>query len=144
MKKPSGSKYAPLFTPAVARVYRGMLVEVPLQLCAMSNAPSLEAIRDTLAFAYEGSKQIHVADKASCEALGRMEIEQVGATDRLDIRSEEHTSELQSLMRISYAVFCLKKKNKIKNTNTKSTPTTYEHKREYNQRNRTSDTQHKT
>src|SRR3546814_1336364 len=31
-----------------------------------------------------------------------------------DLRSEEHTSELQSLMRISYAVFCLKKK---KNTN---------------------------
>src|SRR3546814_3923350 len=29
-------------------------------------------------------------------------------------RSEEHTSELQSLMRISYAVFCLKKKNKLK------------------------------
>src|SRR3546814_1076824 len=28
-----------------------------------------------------------------------------------DMRSEEHTSELQSLMRISYAVFCLKKKN---------------------------------
>src|SRR3546814_2961468 len=31
---------------------------------------------------------------------------------RLAKRSEEHTSELQSLMRISYAVFCLKKKNK--------------------------------
>src|SRR3546814_1253720 len=31
-----------------------------------------------------------------------------------DRRSEEHTSELQSLMRISYAVFCLKKKNKHK------------------------------
>src|SRR3546814_8078884 len=31
---------------------------------------------------------------------------------RPDGRSEEHTSELQSLMRISYAVFCLKKKNK--------------------------------
>src|SRR3546814_9514752 len=31
------------------------------------------------------------------------------------IRSEEHTSELQSLMRISYAVFCLKKKKKIIN-----------------------------
>src|SRR3546814_6016443 len=30
------------------------------------------------------------------------------------LRSEEHTSELQSLMRISYAVFCLKKKNKTK------------------------------
>src|SRR3546814_1523889 len=34
-------------------------------------------------------------------------------------RSEEHTSELQSLMRISYAVFCLKKKNTNKNTQTK-------------------------
>src|SRR3546814_1393483 len=32
------------------------------------------------------------------------------------IRSEEHTSELQSLMRISYAVFCLKKKTKRQNT----------------------------
>src|SRR3546814_6786153 len=33
------------------------------------------------------------------------------------VRSEEHTSELQSLMRISYAVFCLKKKNIITNRN---------------------------
>src|SRR3546814_3294153 len=32
-------------------------------------------------------------------------------------RSEEHTSELQSLMRISYAVFCLKKKNKTQTFN---------------------------
>src|SRR3546814_2592311 len=44
-------------------------------------------------------------------------------TDNLTVavvsdRSEEHTSELQSLMRISYAVFCLKKKTKqIKNSN---------------------------
>src|SRR3546814_8137335 len=33
-------------------------------------------------------------------------------------RSEEHTSELQSLMRISYAVFCLKKKTHTQHTNT--------------------------
>src|SRR3546814_3097026 len=33
-------------------------------------------------------------------------------------KSEEHTSELQSLMRISYAVFCLKKKNKTTHKNT--------------------------
>src|SRR3546814_3434387 len=33
----------------------------------------------------------------------------------VEARSEEHTSELQSLMRISYAVFCLKKKNKHSN-----------------------------
>src|SRR3546814_8609604 len=35
------------------------------------------------------------------------------------LRSEEHTSELQSLMRISYAVFCLKKKNKPSKTHNK-------------------------
>src|SRR3546814_3156057 len=35
----------------------------------------------------------------------------VDSTQRIIRRSEEHTSELQSLMRISYAVFCLKKKN---------------------------------
>src|SRR3546814_3939897 len=37
------------------------------------------------------------------------------STDQ-DARSEEHTSELQQLMRISYAVFCLKKKNKHKSS----------------------------
>src|SRR3546814_2036344 len=36
----------------------------------------------------------------------------------IDVRSEEHTSELQSLMRISYAVFCLKKKKIQSDTNT--------------------------
>src|SRR3546814_4265163 len=35
-----------------------------------------------------------------------------GLVKTIDDRSEEHTSELQSLMRISYAVFCLNKKNK--------------------------------
>src|SRR3546814_1522193 len=38
----------------------------------------------------------------------------LGGGDPERARSEEHTSELQSLMRISYAVFCLKKKNKNK------------------------------
>src|SRR3546814_18174317 len=42
-------------------------------------------------------------------ARGRRRTPDDGTRDR---RSEEHTSELQSLMRISYAVFCLKKKKK--------------------------------
>src|SRR3546814_10371435 len=40
-------------------------------------------------------------------------------------RSEEHTSELQSLMRISYAVFCLKKKKKLTQLKDIKTKTTY-------------------
>src|SRR3546814_3698952 len=42
----------------------------------------------------------------------RRELAAVRQSGRPPPRSEEHTSELQSLMRISYAVFCLKKKNK--------------------------------
>src|SRR3546814_4284781 len=47
--------------------------------------------------------------------VGRLLVPVAGKSDetflRSVLRSEEHTSELQSLMRISYAVFCLKKKN---------------------------------
>src|SRR3546814_8040093 len=46
-------------------------------------------------------------------------------TPRSNQRSEEHTSELQSLMRISYAVFCLKKK-KTYTTKHIQTPTQYQ------------------
>src|SRR3546814_4287180 len=52
-----------------------------------------------------------VADRRRCD-LKRALVARLGDS-RMDhfMRSEEHTSELQSLMRISYAVFCLKKKN---------------------------------
>src|SRR3546814_3594356 len=55
------------------------------------------------------------ARKASIDLLGRLLAEpEIEAP-----RSEEHTSELQSLMRISYAVFCLKKKKKANTTEAK-------------------------
>src|SRR3546814_2727127 len=48
----------------------------------------------------------------------RLEEHGAAGADMVEIRSEEHTSELQSLMRISYAVFCLKKKKRqTKSTN---------------------------
>src|SRR3546814_8696105 len=57
-----------------------------------------------------GDDQIGARDGFACDAHD-VDANAPGAR-RLDERSEEHTSELQSLMRISYAVFCLKKKNK--------------------------------
>src|SRR3546814_3978477 len=54
-------------------------------------------------------RQIHRA-RLALELRDRVELA-ADLEDRREIRSEEHTSELQSLMRISYAVFCLKKKN---------------------------------
>src|SRR3546814_3379837 len=53
--------------------------------------------------------------KRSGAAEGREPAGRSPKRGRLRERSEEHTSELQSLMRISYAVFCLKKKNTLKN-----------------------------
>src|SRR3546814_6573200 len=49
---------------------------------------------------------------AGLEHRGKRGLDQVGLVP--EMRSEEHTSELQSLMRISYAVFCLKKKKNTK------------------------------
>src|SRR3546814_9769862 len=55
------------------------------------------------------------AAEAILEALGLPYRRMLLCAGDMGFRSEEHTSELQSLMRISYAVFCLKKK-KIKHT----------------------------
>src|SRR3546814_4232289 len=51
-----------------------------------------------------------VANLASTSAAG-IRLPALAESTPICTRSEEHTSELQSLMRISYAVFCLKKKN---------------------------------
>src|SRR3546814_7488484 len=54
----------------------------------------------------------------------------IGLVNLFHVRSEEHTSELQSLMRISYAVFCLqKKKNHISRDHTSNTRMLDAHKR---------------
>src|SRR3546814_9219563 len=58
-------------------------------------------------------------DETNCRTAGRRDADRAAVVIAVDsqsvsvmaeMRSEEHTSELQSLMRISYAVFCLKKK----------------------------------
>src|SRR3546814_5709593 len=52
-----------------------------------------------------------VAENMSCDPSAKLFDDKNHGFGRMKARSEEHTSELQSLMRISYAVFCLKKKN---------------------------------
>src|SRR3546814_7669862 len=57
------------------------------------------------------------AVEIACSRCHRFDIRREHPQKIERLRSEEHTSELQSLMRISYAVFCLKKKN-LKNNST--------------------------
>src|SRR3546814_3831246 len=64
------------------------------------NLADLEAVAATIDSPAIALQRTDVADPEAVQALADL------------ARSEEHTSELQSLMRISYAVFCLKKKNR--------------------------------
>src|SRR3546814_972713 len=67
-------------------------------------------LRDQAALAKAALVDSRAELKAERVALARFEADQRLRSQNLIQRSEEHTSELQSLMRISYAVFCLKKK----------------------------------
>src|SRR3546814_5093976 len=61
-------------------------------------------------------KRLAISDRARREALATDQFVAGVEEEHVKVlvnRSEEHTSELQSLMRISYAVFCLKKKKEI-------------------------------
>src|SRR3546814_10025153 len=60
----------------------------------------------------EYMEAVGVLDKDSDEIYRYMNFDQIEDFKEIADRSEEHTSELQSLMRISYAVFCLKKNTK--------------------------------
>src|SRR3546814_7431503 len=71
---------------------------------------SFEHIRSSATAVDENGVQRILIEFRARNGFGGMNIGKAVA------RSEEHTSELQSLMRISYAVFCLKKKKKKSNT----------------------------
>src|SRR3546814_3214874 len=70
--------------------------------------------------AYAEAGRIANEEAAACRAIGTegLAILREAARRAGPGRSEEHTSEIQSLMRISYAVFCLKKKNNKQYTDT--------------------------
>src|SRR3546814_9349475 len=55
-------------------------------------------------------REVQIAQRLRARAIAQADILESNNADHCCNRSEEHTSELQSLMRISYAVFCLKKK----------------------------------
>src|SRR3546814_1617543 len=80
---------------------RGALAETPV----LDHAPYLDLI--PVANIHESVRPFTVRARL---------LAHTGQKDTQPIRSEEHTSELQSLMRISYAVFCLKKKKPTQQT----------------------------
>src|SRR3546814_9666336 len=108
-------KLARLLTHAETAGAKVVLVGDPCQLPEIEAGGTFRGLHQRLGASHlvDNRRQSEQWERATLTEL------RAGDLDRaLDdyIRSEEHTSELQSLMRISYAVFCLKKKN-IKHTN---------------------------
>ena len=81
MQGHSGLAHPPIFAPAVARTYRGMLVEVPLHLHLLPAGTTVAALREALHEAYRGRPLVKVAASPPTS----LDIGQAAGTDRLDL-----------------------------------------------------------
>jgi N-acetyl-gamma-glutamyl-phosphate reductase len=85
MHRHAGLSHPPVFAPAVGRFYRGMIVEVPLQLWALPKKPKVADVRASLAEAYAGATFIDVADAEETEGVKTLDAELLKNTNRLKL-----------------------------------------------------------
>src|SRR3546814_7698631 len=90
----------------IAGMLDNRIAEISKQL---KEAEALRLDAESLKAEYEAKLADAATEADEMRARADSEAEALVAKAKADARSEEHTSELQALMRISYAVFCLKK-----------------------------------
>ena len=83
MTKHSGLKHDVLFAPAVGAYRQGMLVEVPLQLAALPETPSIDRLHGCLIEAYDGCRFVEVAGLDETEAMTGLDPEGLNGTNRM-------------------------------------------------------------
>lgn len=83
MQKHANLAHPPLFAPSVGRFYRGMIVEVPLQLWALPGHPTPASIREVLAQAYAQEALIDVAPREDAPAM--LDAEMPKGSDRMKL-----------------------------------------------------------
>jgi N-acetyl-gamma-glutamyl-phosphate reductase len=83
MQVHSGLAHRPVFAPGVGRFYRGELVEVPLQLWALPQNPSVQSIHEALADHYRNEALIDVASLADSAVRRTLNAEELRKTDRM-------------------------------------------------------------
>src|SRR3546814_2948476 len=115
------AEYAPSFAPSAPpqqQVANGAIYQASYGYAPLTSGARASMVGDILTIALVERTQASKSNSATTDRAGKIGLSPP-ATGPLSLfsssdvnRSEEHTSELQSLMRISYAVFCLKKKKK--------------------------------
>lgn len=85
MKVRSGLLHPPVFAPNVGRFYRGMIVELPLQLWSLPGAPSAGEMRDVLSGFYRDRPLVEVASVAQTTALNTLDAEMLKDSNKLTI-----------------------------------------------------------
>ena len=85
MQKHAGLAHPPLFEPSIGRYYRGMLVEVPLQLWALPGKPSPRDLHTALVRAYQGRPLVKVASLEDAAAVKSLDAEILANTNGLTI-----------------------------------------------------------
>src|SRR3546814_8476980 len=103
-RPPISTRTYPLFPYTTLCRSVGTLRNLEGERVGLERLIHLHAHEEDIGTLTDAVDQLHVVDHAATERQAQIIEQRV-------LRSEEHTSELQSLMRISYAVFCLKKKN---------------------------------
>ncbi len=83
MQKHAGLAHPPVFSPYVGRFYRGMIVDIPLALWALPDAPSAKALHETLSQAYASERLIEVAPLAT--GIATLDAEELKATNRMKL-----------------------------------------------------------
>ncbi|MEJ0025749.1 MAG: N-acetyl-gamma-glutamyl-phosphate reductase [Rhizomicrobium sp.] len=85
MTERAGLRHAPVFSPYVGRFYRGMIVEVPLQLWSLKGAPKAADLHGVLADTYGGRQLVEVATLAEAAAVKTLDAEALKHTSRLKL-----------------------------------------------------------
>lgn len=85
MTKHAGLGHPPVFSPTVARFYRGMIVDVPLALWALPGAAKASQLHAALADSYRGVRLVEVASLAEAAAMKTLDAELLKNTNRMKL-----------------------------------------------------------
>ena len=85
MQVHAGLAHPPVFAPDVGRFYRGMIVDVPLQLWALPKKPTVATIHETIAAAYQDAVLIDVARLTDGITLKTLDAESMKDTNRMKL-----------------------------------------------------------